>query len=286
MKGKRGDDIWRGITCQRRDEKAEAETRGLFSGGKGKEILGAFDGFLEALEEELEVFAAFDEVDVGRIDDEEVGGGVTEKEMFVGVSDFLDVLGSDLRLVAGGLFGDAGAKNLGLGLKIDDEIGSGDTGGERFVIAIVKLQLFVIEIEIGEDAVLFEEEIGEDRAGRFNGERFANALLALDEEIHLGAEGGAGLFLVKIAEKGIVLAIVDAAGVKTFGEDFGESRLANAKRAFNDDEAGRLWPTLGARSAFGCGRFVGRHLRENPRAPGVAGRMNGIIAESIAQERR
>jgi hypothetical protein len=36
--------------------------------------LGAFDGFLEALEEELEVFAALDEIDVGCVDDEEVGG--------------------------------------------------------------------------------------------------------------------------------------------------------------------------------------------------------------------
>ncbi len=55
--------------------------------------MGAFDGFLETLEEELEVFAALDEIDVGGVDDQEVGGGVAEEEMFVGAGDFLDVFG-------------------------------------------------------------------------------------------------------------------------------------------------------------------------------------------------
>jgi hypothetical protein len=41
--------------------------------------LGAFDGFLEALEEELEVFAALDEIDVGCVDDEEVGAAIRAK---------------------------------------------------------------------------------------------------------------------------------------------------------------------------------------------------------------
>ena len=42
-------------------------SRRLFGGTEGKEILGAFDRFLEAAEELLEVFAAFDEVDVGGV---------------------------------------------------------------------------------------------------------------------------------------------------------------------------------------------------------------------------
>lgn len=206
--------------------------------------------------------------------------------MFVGMGDFLDVFGRDLGLVAGGFFGDACTENIRLGLKIDDEIRGRDAGGERFVVTVVKLQLFVIEIEIGKDTVFFEKEIGEDRAGSFDGERFADALLALDEEIHLGAESGAGFFLVKIAEKRIVLAVVDPAGVQAFGEDFGKRGFADAKRAFDDDEARELRTPLGARSAFGCGRFVGRHLREDPHVPGVAGRWNGIIAESIAEGRQ
>lgn len=226
--------------------------------------MSAFDGLLKALEQKLEVLAALDEVDVGSVDDEKVGGGVTEKEVFVGVSDLLDVLGRDLGFVARGFLGDAGAEDFRLGLEVDDEIGSGNASGEQFVVALVEFQFFVIEIEIGENAVFFKEEIGKHRAGSFDGERFANALLPLDEEVHLGAEGGAGLFLVKIGEERIVLAIVDAAGVESFGKDFGESSLADAQRAFDDDEAGRLRAALRARSALGCGRFIGRHRLEKP----------------------
>ena len=189
----------------------------LFGGAEGEEVLGAFDGFLEAAEEKLEVVAALDEVDVGGVDDQEVGGGVTEEKMFVGASDFLNVFGGDAGLAPGGFFGDAGAEDFGLGLEIDDQIGSGKVRGERSVVALVELELGVVEIEIGKDAVLFHEEIGEHRAGDFDGEGFAEALLALDEEVHLGAKSGAGFGFVEIGEEGIVLAIVDAAAVQALG---------------------------------------------------------------------
>ena len=74
--------------------------------------MGAFDGFLETLEEELEVFAALDEIDVGGVDDQEVGGGVAEEEMFVGAGDFLDVFERDLRFVARSFLGDARTQDL------------------------------------------------------------------------------------------------------------------------------------------------------------------------------
>ena len=221
--------------------------------------MGAFNGFLEALEEELEVFAALDEVDVGSIDDQEIGGGVAEEEMFVGAGDFLDVFGGDAGLLAGSFLGDAGAEDFGIGLEIDDQVGSGNVRGEGFVIAFIELELFVVEIEIGKDAVLFHEEIGEHGAESFDGESFAEALAALDEEVHLGAKGGAGLGVVEIGEEGIVLAIVDAAGMQALGEDAGESGFADAQRAFNNDEAGRLWTTLGMASALGGGRVVAGH---------------------------
>src|SRR6266567_241097 len=161
----------------------------LFRGAEGEEVLGAFDGFLKAAQKELEVVAALDEVNVRRVDHEEVRGRVAKEEVFVGARDFLDVFEGDATFVARSLLGDAGAEDFGLGLEIDDEIGSGKVRGEGFVIALVKFELFVGEVEIGEDAVLLHEEIGEERAGSFDGEGFAEALLALDEEVHLGAEG-------------------------------------------------------------------------------------------------
>jgi len=207
----------------------------------------------------LEVLAAFYEIDFGGVDYEEVGGGVAEEEMFVGAGDFLDVFGGDVGFFAGGFFGDAGAEDFGLGLEIDDQIGGGNVRGERFVIALVELELGVIEIEISEDTVLLHEEIGEYGAGSFDGEGFAEALAALDEEVHLGAKGGAGLGVVEVGEEGIVLAIVDAAGMQALGEDAGESGFADAQRAFNDDEARKLRTALRNASALGGGRVVARH---------------------------
>src|SRR6266478_836316 len=135
--------------------------RGLFRRSQREEILRAFDGILQAPEELLQVGAAFYEIDVGGIDDQEVGGGVAEEEMFVGAGDFLDVLEGNLRLFARGFFGDARAQHFRLGLKVDDQVGSGQLGSQRFVVAVVELQLFVIQIEVGEDAVLLHQEIGD-----------------------------------------------------------------------------------------------------------------------------
>ncbi len=147
----------------------------------------------------------------------------------------------------------------GLLKAFEEEIGSGKVGGEGFVVALVELELGVIEIQVGEDAVLFHEEIGEHRAGNFDGEGFAKALLALDEEIHLGAESGTGLSFVKVGEEGIVLAIVNAAGVEAFSKDSGQSGFTDAKRALNDDKAGSLGTTLRDASALGGGRVVAGH---------------------------
>ena len=100
--------------------------------------MGAFDGVLEAAEELLKVLAALDEIDVRGIDYEKVGGGVAEEEVFVSRGDFFEVFGRDLGFVAGGFFGDAGTEDFGFGLQIDDEIGSGNTGGEGVVVAVVE----------------------------------------------------------------------------------------------------------------------------------------------------
>ena len=67
--------------------------RELFGGAEGKEVLRAFDGVLEAAEELLEISAAFDEVDVGGVDDQEIASGVAKEEVLVGVGYLCDVFG-------------------------------------------------------------------------------------------------------------------------------------------------------------------------------------------------
>jgi len=205
----------------------------------------------------LEIFAALDEIDVGGVDDEEIGSFVAEKEVLVGASDFFDVVGRDVRFAVRGFFGDAGAKSFRLGLEIDDEVRRGNFAREQVVITFIEFQLFVVEIEIGEDAVFFHEEIGEKRRGRIGGKGFAEALLALEEKVHLRAKGRAGFFVVEIGEERIVFAVVHAASVETFGEDACESGFADAERAFDGNEARSLRAPLGDGCAFG--RRVVRH---------------------------
>ena len=177
--------------------------------------------------------------------------------MLVGAGDFFDVVGRDLLFTVSRFLGDACAERFRLGLEIDDEIGGGNISRQKIVIAFVEFQLFVVEIEIGEDAVFFHEEIGEKRRGGIRGEGFAEALLALQQKIYLGAKGGAGFFVVEIGKEGIVFAIVDTAGVEPFGEDASQGGFADAKRAFDGDEARSLGAPLGDGCAFGRG--VERH---------------------------
>ena len=232
----------------------------LFGGAEGQEVLGALHGLLEAFQQELEIFASLDEVDVRSIDHQQVRRGVAEKEMFVGAGHFLDVFRGDVRLVAGGLFRDARAQDFRLGLKINDQVGRGNVGGESRVIAFVKLQFFVVEIEVSEDAILLHQVVGEDGAGSFDSQSFTQPFLPFDKEVHLGAESGAGLFRVKIGKKRVVFAVVSAAGMELFGKDLGEGGFADAQWAFDHDETWRLRASLRSASALSCGGFVSRHF--------------------------
>ena len=72
--------------------------------------------------------------------------------------------------------------------------------------------------------------------------------MALVEKIHLRAEGGAGFFVVEIAEEGIVVGVEDAAGVQLLGQNFREGGLADANRSLDNDMARRFedWVAHGA----------------------------------------
>jgi len=81
-------------------------------------VLSAFDGLLKAAAELLEVGVAVHEIDLGGVDDEEVGGGVAEEKVFVGADNFFEVVERDVRFGGIGLFGDAAAEDVGAGLEI------------------------------------------------------------------------------------------------------------------------------------------------------------------------
>jgi len=199
----------------------------LIRATEGKEILCALDGFLKATEKLLQVFAAFDKIDFGGVDDQKIGACIAEEKMFVGARDLLDVVGGDLLLLARFLFGNACAENLRLGLEIDDEVRFGEFEGKGLVVSLVEFQLGVVEIEIGENTVFLHQEIGNDGTGGITSEGFADAFLALHEEIELSVKGGTGFFGIEIGEEGVVLAVINTSSMETLGEDAGEGGLAD-----------------------------------------------------------
>src|SRR5689334_5257051 len=179
--------------------------------------------------------------------------------MLIGARHFLNVFEGDLRLITRSFLGNARAQDFGLGLQVDDEVRRGEIGGKQFVVALVKLEFVVVEIEIRKDTVFFEEKVGKKESGSFDCQAFAKVLLALDEKVHLGAKGSAGFGFVEVGEEGIVFAVEDSASVEALGEDARKGALTNAQRPFDGDEAGRLRAALWNERALGCRGVVARH---------------------------
>jgi len=69
--------------------------------------------------------------------------------------------------------------------------------------------------------------------------------MALIEEIHLRAEGAAGLFVVKISEERILLGVENAPRVQLFGERPRQRGFSHANGTFDDDVARGLEDRLG-----------------------------------------
>ena len=65
----------------------------LVGAPEGQEILRTFDWFLKAAKELLQIFVALDEIDFGRINNEEIGAFIAEKEMLIGAGYLFNVFG-------------------------------------------------------------------------------------------------------------------------------------------------------------------------------------------------
>ena len=125
----------------------------------------------------------------------------------------------------------------------------------RLVVAFVKFQFQVIQIEIGKNAVFFHQEIADDRAGRFCRHGLADTLLALNQKVHLRAEGRAPFRGIEIRQKGIIFAIVNAPGMQTFRQDAGKRRFAHAQRTLDHDKSRWLRAALRLKNSFRRRRF-------------------------------
>src|SRR5579863_1440064 len=194
----------------------------------------------EAAQQLLQILIALDEIDLRSVYDQKVRAFIAKEKMLVSAGDSLEIFGGNPLFRRVAFLGDALAQDLGLGLQVDDEVGRGNGGRKDVEIAFVELQLFVVEIDVGEDLVLLEKEIADDGRGGLLRMDAGKAAMAFVEKIHLSAEGRARFLVVEIGEEWIFFAIEDAAGVKAFGQDRGQRGLADADRPFDNDMPGRL----------------------------------------------
>src|SRR4249920_216558 len=82
------------VSEKARKRNSSANSRAaLIRATERQEVLRAFDRFLQATKELLQIFAALDEIDFGGVDDQQVGAGIAEEKVFVGAGDFFDVFG-------------------------------------------------------------------------------------------------------------------------------------------------------------------------------------------------
>ena len=89
-------------------------------------------------------------------------------------------------------------ENVGLSLKIDDEIRRRNGRREHVKVALVEFKFLVVEIDVGEDFVFFEKKIADNRNGAVFEMRFEQAAVAFIQKIHLRAESSAGFLIVEL----------------------------------------------------------------------------------------
>ena len=127
-------------------------------------------------------------------------------------------------------------------LQVDDEIRRRRIELERLGDLLVQTELVRIEIELGEELVLLQQEIG-DPHGR---EHVALANLldlpsALEQEEQLRWQRRVAPILVEALEKRVLLGLLeDQLAREALREPLRETRLAYADRSFDDDEPGSI----------------------------------------------
>ena len=123
-----------------------------------------------------------------------------------------------MRLGRIALLRNAFQENLGLGLQINHEVRRRNGRREHVEIAFVKLELFIVEVEISENLVALEEKIADDGRAIVLGLNLSEPAMAFVEKIHLRTKGSATFLVIEIGEERVVIAVEDTASVKLLRE--------------------------------------------------------------------
>src|SRR5690606_15562885 len=128
-------------------------------------VMAAMTNAQDHLQQLLVIRLAMDRVDRSGIDDQERRGVEIVEEPGVRVAEPLQILLVYRLLIGDAARRDAAYEHVRRRLKVDDEVGLRRIEIEGRGHLVIKLQLVRIEVELGEETVLVEQEIGDSHRG-------------------------------------------------------------------------------------------------------------------------
>src|SRR5438128_251978 len=138
-----------------------------------------------------------------------------KEEVLVGTGDFFNVVVAYGNLGGSIFLAQALFQHLGRGLQVDDQVRQGKLPAEVLVIAVVDLQLGIIEIDVGKNFVFLKDVISHYRFLRFTADlQMLELLKAPHHEGKLRLKGGAALAFIKSPQKRIVFRLNHALRVE------------------------------------------------------------------------
>src|SRR5437870_12939573 len=112
---------------------------------------------------------------------------------------------------------------------------------KQFVVLIIKAQLRIAQVEVGENFVLLEDVIAHHRAIRRGGQvQIAQLLVAFNQEIKLGLERGPGSFAIEALEERVVFRVAQVKGAEPLRQDLRQAALPHPDGSLDRDEPRRL----------------------------------------------
>src|SRR5260370_12681798 len=207
--------------------------------------------------------------------------------MFVGLHNFHQVILADGLLAGRILFLQPLLQHFRRGLQVDDEMGRGELLAEIIEVAIVGIQLLIVEVEAREQFVFFEDVIGNDGLVRARAQiKRAQLLEAPDQECELGLEARPGFAIVERFLKCIVFRFDDALGGQALSKNPRQRAFPNAYGTFDRNVTGKL-EKLGHRLVISDWRLSWRTEKAEYMAspPDAIADCRTRIAEVICQKR-
>src|SRR5262249_31835830 len=132
-------------------------------------------------------------------------------------------------------------EHLRRGLQINDQVWRGQLLAKIVIVAIVRLELLVIEIQAGEKLVFLENEICNNRVLRIGAKIDRTELFkAADEKRELGLKRRPGLAIVESLQKLVVVGLHNSLCVQALGQNAGQRALPDPDGTFHGNVAGEF----------------------------------------------